>query len=497
MSLLLACLAWITARAVEASRAEALALGALPAPTPALSPPHEPVPPPAAPPVAPPVVEARLSGGAAPGAPPAGATVLLVERHDLPLVRVDLRLDTTALVAGGRLRGATLEALGVAWAEGPRGARRGWRAAVEERGGQVEVGCVVSHCVVALVAPAEALADLIPALGDVVRAPALPAAALARWRPAALWGWRSTCRNRAGLEEVAVDRLLWPDGHPRRDERTAADFRLTRADLVSAWRTILAEAAPTVVAVGDISRDPLLAALEPAFGHLAGTTGTEVSGRLPARAEVVLVDHPGDRPVRVRVAWPAPATEDPDHAAWQLVANALLAGTAARLPLRLRERDGLTYDVDGAYYDQPGHGRTEVGLVVSSEEVGVALRTLDEELDRMRRDGPTPDELARAVRAAWAHLPAETATYRALAFLLWGERYAGFGPGGLYRRLPAYAAVTLEEARAAAARWLAEPRLVVVTGDREQVEPALTGAGIAVTTHWTPGDVVGGGACPD
>lgn len=429
---------------------------------------------------APAVSTARLSGG---------ADVALVERSGLPLVRVEVSMATGELVETGRLDPAALAVLGDTWNVSARGvAPAAWRRNVAARGGLLGAACDTARCSFHLVAPAEEAPALVAAVGELVSNPTLPGPRRAQAAAALRRAWATEWASAATVHRRAVARLLWPAGHPNRLDRVSPPSVSARA-LRTAWRTVVGEAAALVTVVGDATLARLLPDLEAAFGPLRGSAGRATAPPALDARRAVLVDTGPRDDAHVSLVWRSPAAGASDHAAWLVVADSLVGPFTSRLNLRLRERDALTYRVDGGSRETPEHGRTLVELEAPAARLRDVLRGLDAELDRVRREGPTASELtaARARHAAGG----EAEAYAELADVLW-QSWSQRGAAALGEPIHD---VSLESARAAAASWLATPRTLVVTGHADELEGALGDAGWPVE-RWSACHAAYGGRCP-
>lgn len=440
-----------------------------------------PSPPPPAPPDVPVVAETRLTGG---------AEVRLLVRRALPLAHVELSFATDALVATGRVGAGELEAIGAAW-------ERRLRALSDSPDGTLLVsGCDTSRCWLGGTGPPASVEATIALFGDVISVP--PArAGHARWRSTARADWETAWLSPVYTHESAVGRVLWPADSPYRWDRpreeTAPGWRAVRG----AWARVRAEARATVAIVGDLPENLLLPALERALGDLAGRSGAPppLAERLGAESRV-LVASPGARSAYVEVLWTSPGGADPDRDAWDLVFRALAQGYTSRVNQRLRESEGLTYGVEAAWWETPVDGLSRVGAWVEPSRVVAAVRSLEQELERMRAEGPTAGEISATRSAVWAEEAESWGTLSGAAWRLWLEPHHGRVPGERLRRATALSEVTVEVAAAVAARWLGRPRVWVVTGDGDALAALHAEPGWAGSVRWTACEAVYGGECP-
>ena len=106
------------------------------------------------------------------------------------------------------------------------------------------------------------------------------------------------------------------------------------------------------------------------------------------------------------VALGAPGIARDDERRYALrVLDTVLGGTSSsRLFQEVRERRGLAYSVFSFHQSFAHTGQVGIYLGTQPENVEVGLRVIGEELDRLRRDGMAPDELARAKEHAQGRL---------------------------------------------------------------------------------------------
>ncbi|GEJ58674.1 M16 family metallopeptidase [Anaeromyxobacter diazotrophicus] len=178
---------------------------------------------------------------------------------------------------------------------------------------------------------------------------------------------------------------------------------------------------------------------------------------------------------RVYVAWQSPRAFAADDAALDLLADVLADGKSARLVKRLVMDERIAQNVSAGQQSELLAGTF---LVVATPKPGQTVEKLlgeiDQEIERLKREPPQPEELERAVNK----------TESGAVFSL--EPVGGFGgraatlnrywfqtgdPGYFPKDIARYRQVTPEDVRAAAARWLKKDARVVLT-----VKPRATAA---------------------
>jgi zinc protease len=253
-------------------------------------------------------------------------------------------------------------------------------------------------------------------------------------------------------------------GHPYGFELAQLEesIRTMDAAAIPDWHAQhVLHAAPWVLVTGDIA--------EP--DAAAGMVAAQLAGRLgePAHAHLTTPSWPAE-PVRrvesrdkaqsaIVLAFPGPPRNHPDVYALQLLAAAV-SGLGGRLFEELRSRRSLAYSVSAAPLPR-WQGGAFVGYIGTSPERETEAREeLLRELVRTTREELEIEELERARRymiGSWQIRQQTNSRQLAdlAAALLLGE-----GLEELREYVPRLEAITAEEVRAAAERWIRPDRLV-------------------------------------
>jgi predicted Zn-dependent peptidase len=135
--------------------------------------------------------------------------------------------------------------------------------------------------------------------------------------------------------------------------------------------------------------------------HLPQARDTVASapvGQLPKPGHVI--DERDTDQLQLALAWRLPGRFDERRHAFRLLSMILGESAGSRLFQELREKRGLCYHVscDASFFDEVGSFEIHTGL--SPKGRGEALGCIDRELEDLARNGPRPEELARAKRLA-------------------------------------------------------------------------------------------------
>jgi len=436
-----------------------------------LTPAPERQPPPISPPEAPTLPEPEvhvLSGG---------GIVHIIERPEIPLVRIEVSVTWAGQDAHRRRRSAASLA-GDLLGDATKTLDAERLASASERlGAELDVGITRTRLWADVEVPKGSEAEAIALLADAVRAPAVDRGEAKR--AAARWAdWRRDLWLDLRRTHTRAENHAWfPEGHPARHQALEKDLRRLRARHVRRVHRKVTRKGQLFIAVAGAADADIVPALEAAFGDMRGDN-LHIASPAPATAGGVwLVARSGFDVAAITLLAPGPAWGDADLAAAQVLMGIFAGDFTSRVEADLRETRGLTYGVDGAVQVWKNSGRLRVSLEVEEGRAVEALEALREHARVLAADGVTEDEVRRAQRTLTleAGRALETnARMAAMAGELW-MRDADFADAAA--RLSAVQAVTAGDVSAAAARWFEEESLIwIVTGSRAALEQSMMDA---------------------
>ena len=277
-----------------------------------------------------------------------GMTVIVVEKHDLPLISASIvatgggaadpadraglnNLTADLMTKGTKTRSATQIA-----------------NAVENLGGSLASGAGWDSAAVSLQVKSDQVAPALAVLADVVRNPAFAADELERDRAQTIDGVQVQLKNPGRLAGLVAARAVMGDGaYGHALAGTPASLKaITRADVQAAYAQTWAPSRSTLILVGDITPAAAKALAEASFGSWRGPAvldAQRVAVAPPTTPRIIVVDMPNAGQAGVVVARPGIARNDPDFYAAS-VANATLGvGFSSRLNQEVRIKRGLAY----------------------------------------------------------------------------------------------------------------------------------------------------------
>lgn len=423
-----------------------------------------------------------------------GLGVLVVEKHDLPVVDAALVTraggDADAPAVAGRAAlaadlldegTATRSALDIAEAADQLGASLYSRATWDE----LAVGL---HVLSSRLEPALAL------LVDVALRPAFAEDEVERKRKERLAAIVQEQDEPRIVASQAFARAVYGDAHPFGAPLggTAASVRgLDRNDLADFYRTRQRPGNAFLVLAGDVRAEAVLTALEEALGGWAdeAAPADAVAPAPPSGPRIHLLDRPGAPQSEIRIGHDGAHRGAPDYFP-MLVLNTILGGAfTSRLNSRLREEKGFTYGAGSAFafrrHGGPFVASSAVFTGATAEAIGIVLH----EMRRMRDERVTAAELERAKSYLALGLPRRFETTGDVARLVVEQELYGLGADFYATYVERVRAVDAAQVQESAMRRLdPENATVVVAGDRAAVEPALRALGAGAVVTMTPND---------
>ncbi|MBS0479661.1 MAG: insulinase family protein [Proteobacteria bacterium] len=352
-----------------------------------------------------------------------GMTVVVVEKHDLPLV-------TASIVANGGGAADPADRAGLnnltadLMTKGTR-TRSATQIAneVEKLGGSIQSGAGWDSAEVSLEVKSDQIAPAMAVLADVTRNPVFAIDELERDRAQTIDGVQVQLKNPAKLASLTAARIVMnygSYGHPLAG--TPASLKaITRTDVRRAYAQTWRPGAATLILVGDITPARAKMLADTNFGSWRGPSIIEtqrIAMPAPAAPRVVVVDMPNAGQAGVVVARPGIARSDPDFYAAS-VANATLGvGFSSRLNQEIRIKRGLAYGAGSglAARRQPGYvaANTQTKNPSAPEVVGLIIDTM-----RGMGSAPVPaGELASRKAVLIGDFGRETETTSGIANIL-------------------------------------------------------------------------------
>ncbi|MGE0704798.1 MAG: M16 family metallopeptidase [Vicinamibacterales bacterium] len=410
---------------------------------------------------------------------PNGLTVMVNERQALPIVSANLVVKsggaanpddkpglanfTAAMLDEGTATRAALEIADQ----------------VSQLGASLSTTATMDATQVSSVSLGRTFPDLLGVMADVILNPSFPAEEVERQRASRLAALQQQRDNAGAVANNVMFAALYGTSHPYgyTDLGTEASNRaMTRDDMRAFWAEHFVPNNAALIVSGSISVEELRPMVDRAFGswRRGDASAPEVGSPTTTRARLVLVDRPGAQQTQVRVASIGLPRAAPDYES-VLVMNEALGGLfSSRINLNLREQHGYTYGARSQFLFRRLAGPFLVASGIRTDVTAPAVTEILREVERMRAEPLSPEELALAKDSIVRSLPSEFENSENASASTANTYIYDLGLDYYTRINARIAAVTAEQAMDAARRHLDPERLIVVAvGDASQIRSAL------------------------
>ena len=422
-----------------------------------------------------------------------GIPVVLARRSGTPTVLVNLSFD--AGYAADALDSPGTQRLLFGVLEEGTETRDATRIAEDQErlGAQISTGTGIDSSTVMLAALTPNLAPSLDLLADVVRRPAFRETDVKRARDQQLAAIAQANASPSALASRTLSPILFGPDHPYGQPadglgNAKAVSALTPAALRMAQAKWLRPDNMTITVVGDVTMEQLKPLLEASLGDwrapLSPRGVKSLDAAIPApRPRIVLIDRPRSPQSVIMAGRVLPLSgRQQDLEALDLANEVLGNNFLSRLNLDLREDKGWSYGVRSAVRSPKGPRSLIVTAPVQSDKTGAAIAAIRAQMAGFpAKRGIDETEFARATDGNIRGLPNRYETNGQVLGALVSNQLLG-RPDDYQATLPTrYRVIDRKAIDQAARTWLQPDGLViVVVGDRQSVEPQLSGLGLPI-----------------
>ncbi len=228
--------------------------------------------------------------------------------------------------------------------------------------------------------------------------------------------------------------------------------------------------------VGDVTRPALEKAWLARFGEWKTPAPklAPLGKPLPPAGRVFAVDLPGAEQTLLHIMAPGPERTATDYEATTLMMGVLATGFTSRINMNLREKHGWTYGAGGSFQYRRDGSLLSLTAAVRVDASGPSVSEMISEINTIRASPVTLDELAREKEGDILELPARWSTGKSIANTLQTLQYYGL-PLNWYDGYAARVqAVDLAALQKAARDHLdVDAAVVLIVGDFKKITPQI------------------------
>ena len=273
---------------------------------------------------------------------------------------------------------------------------------------------------------------------------------------------------------------IFPTGHPyqqRTVEQAAEQLKsITRDDLITFYKQYYRPDTMIIVIAGDVDPKKATEMVGRYFGEWS-VPGPKPAVDIPTieppkQGKRIVIPMMDKSEVSVIYGYPLGMKRgNPDFYAFR-IANQILGGSGALTSVlgeNIREKNGLVYDVASSFDAGLGAGPWYATLGSSPKNVDKAIELLKKDVESFRKTGPTKKQFDQAKQFIIGVFPIALETNSGVARVLLSAEFNGLGIDYLQRYSSIYRAVTLDQVKAAAKKYLRpEAATLVIAGPYEE-----------------------------
>ena len=411
---------------------------------------------------------------------PNGLRVVVVERRSLPILTLRLLVQSGAESDPPELPGTAQLTAQVLSQGTPRRSARAISDAVDFMGAQLSSAATWDQSYAELTVLSHQAEPAFELLAEIVRTPAFPAEEVERKQQQTISALELLRDDPSYMADTIFHVLVFqgtPYGHPL-DGTVESVRRISRNALQDFHRRHYVPDNSVLAVVGDTNPREALALAEKFLGTWKGGTAPQAPrgamGPGTSRGRLLVVDKPDAVQTEIRAGYAVAKRDSPEYPALT-VANQVLGGPAVnRLYRELRSRQGLAYGALSELDFQRATGSWVAKTSTRTAQTVRSLRGVLEEMDRLRKDPVSTQELGMAKNYLVGHMALEFETsddVAAQTLELIEHRlplsYWNDIPGKVY-------AIEASDVSAVARRYLAhDRRTVVLVGDASRFSKEL------------------------
>ncbi len=418
-----------------------------------------------------------------------GLTVLLVERHNLPVVAANL-------VVGGGAGANPVDKPGLAsfttsmLQEGTKN-----RAALKLADDIDQIGAVIGtdsnydYSSVSIRTLSKNAAPAFDVLSDMALSPSFDPKDVDRVRNERITTIMQQKDSPRALVTKAANRVVYGDKHPYGFLATGTEISnkdISRDDLVSFWKTAFVPGNAALVLAGDLTPAQARSLAEKYFGGWTGTGKKQLPPALDNKIAkaLVIMDKPDAPQTEIRLVGLGAPRSSADYVPMQVMNTALGGLFSSRINMNLREKHGYTYGAFSRFDFRHEPGLFAAGGGIRANVTAPAVSELLKEVEGIQQSPISPDELTLAKNAFALSLAGRFETSPDTAAIM-GDLFAYDLPLDYYRTLPAKIdAVTAPEVQDMAKKYLVPGSMALIAvGDRAKIEPELVKLDVGPVEH--------------
>jgi zinc protease len=410
-----------------------------------------------------------------------GIEVVLAERHEVPVVQVQLQFDAGYAADVGHKLGTASFTMNMLDKGAGRRDTLELAAAIEAEGARIGAGASLDTATISVNALKERLDPSLALFADVALRPRLPESEIERVRRQWLANIAQEKTRPQSVAYRVLPPLLYGEDHAYAIPFTGSGTEesiaaLSRDDLVAWQRDWLRPDNARFLVVGAVTLDEIVPLLEKHFGRWQAPDAPLPQKNLgvaerPAGPRVFLIDQPGSIQANIMAGLLVNSTADEDALELDM-ANGVFGGTfTSRINMNLRDEKGWSYGVNSFAMGAKGQRPWIISAPVQLEYTTDSIRELIRELEEFTGENPASEDEVEKIRANRIRsLPGRFETGSAVLGAVSSIVSYGWPDDHVVREQQRIEDMSLETVRAATRYFDLDALTWVIVGDLSKIE---------------------------
>ncbi len=269
---------------------------------------------------------------------------------------------------------------------------------------------------------------------------------------------------------------------------------ITRDDLVALHNERFIPNIATFLVVGDVNKDKLLAELKAKFGDWKqGSVISKDFMSVPQRTKktLTIVDRADSAQSNIVIGNLGIKRTDEDYFSCLVMNQILGSGATSRLFMNIREDKGYTYGAYSSFDKRKLTGTFEATAEVRNEVTGAAMTEFFYELNRIRDENVSDDDINLAKSYLTGVFPLRVETLEGLMGQLVSQELFDLPKDYLETYRENIEAVTIEDVKRVAQKYIdVEKIAIVVVGDKKDILSQIEGFAENIETFDVEGNLI-------
>ena len=403
-----------------------------------------------------------------------GLKLIIFEEKRLPLVSYRLAFNSGDICDPADAVGLT-SATASLMSEGTKNyTSRQLAEEIERLGAHISASASDDFTIIAASALSLYNSDILRLMTEMIFTPTFPEQELNLFKQNTIENLKYQRSQASFLANEQTARILYGEHSYSIISPKASDIEnISREKLIEHHAKIFIPNDATFVIIGDVEIESLIAEIEDKFGKWQKGNKPELSlPDLPERDErtLTIVDRQGSAQSNIVLASLAFERTNPDYFPFLVMNQILGAGASSRIFMNLREEKGYTYGAYSRTDTKRLAGDFEATAEVRTPVTGDSLHEFFYELDRIKDEKVTDEELQDAKNFLTGVFPIRAETQEGLTSLIVSQKLYNLPEDYLQTYREKVNAVTADEVERVAVKYIKPDRMaMVIVGDAEEI----------------------------